>query len=172
MLKDAGLILMVLAGAGLGFSGSCRLTQRLEALNMCMQMAVYLKGEIRYGRLSLKEAFADGADKLSGEYRGFFQAVSRELEQNTEKTFAQIFTECGEQYLGKLELTREEQEEFLVLGSRLGHLDVEMQCRQLELYESNLIQHIQEVRAQIPAKKKVYQSLGLLGGLLAAVLVW
>ena len=139
---------------------------------MCMQMTVYLKGEIRYGRLSLKEAFADGANKLSGEYRGFFLAVSRELAQNTEKTFAQIFAECGEQYLGRLELTREEQEEFLILGSRLGYLDVEMQCRQLELYESNLIQHIQEVRAQIPAKKKVYQSLGLLGGLLAAVLVW
>ena len=104
--------------------------------------------------------------------RGFFLAVSRELAQNTEKTFAQIFAECGEQYLGRLELTREEQEEFLILGSRLGYLDVEMQCRQLELYESNLIQHIQEVRAQIPAKKKVYQSLGLLGGLLAAVLVW
>ena len=43
MLKDAGLILMVLAGVGLGFSGSCRLTQRLEALNMCMQMTVYLR---------------------------------------------------------------------------------------------------------------------------------
>ena len=45
MLKDAGLILMVLAGVGLGFSGSCRLTQRLEALNMCMQMTVYLCDE-------------------------------------------------------------------------------------------------------------------------------
>ena len=87
--------------------------------------------------MSLKEAFADGANKLSGEYRGFFLAVSRELAQNTEKTFAQIFAECGEQYLGRLELTREEQEEFLILGSRLGYLDVEMQCRQLELYEAH-----------------------------------
>lgn len=172
MLKDAGLILMVLAGVGLGFSGSCRLTQRLEALNMCMQMTVYLKGEIRYGRLSLKEAFADGANKLSGEYRGFFLAVSRELAQNTEKTFAQIFAECGEQYLGRLELTREEQEEFLVLGSRLGYLDVEMQCRQLELYEMQSDTAHSGSAGTDSCKKKVYQSLGLLGGLLAAVLVW
>ena len=172
MLKSAGLFLMVLAGTGLGFSSACRLTQRLKALNMCMQMAVYLKGEIRYGRLSLKDAFADGADKLCGEYREFFLAVSRELEGNKEKTFAQIFKECGEMHLGSLELTREEREEFLALGSRLGHLDVEMQCRQLELYEISLTQHIRQVRTQLPEKKKVYQSLGLLGGLLAAVMIW
>lgn len=164
--------MIILAGTGLGFSSACCLTQRLKALNMCMQMAVYLKGEIRYGRLSLKDAFADGAENLFGVYQDFFLAVSRRLDQNTDKTFSQIFTECGKLYLGELELTSEELDEFLSLGNRLGYLDVEMQCRQLELYESSLTQHIQEIRAQLPEKKKVYQSLGLLGGLLAAVLIW
>lgn len=47
-----------------------------------------------------------------------------------------------------------------------------MQIRQLTLYEEELSRFIGALRGELPAKKKVYQSLGILGGILLAILVW
>ena len=47
-----------------------------------------------------------------------------------------------------------------------------MQLKQLTAYEEELSRHIAALHEEMPGKKKVYQSLGILGGILLAVLVW
>ena len=54
----------------------------------------------------------------------------------------------------------------------MGYLDLEMQMKQLTMYEEELTRIMEELRREMPEKKKVYQSLGILGGILLAVLVW
>ena len=71
-----------------------------------------------------------------------------------------------------LNIQKEEEELFFSLGSRLGYLDLEMQMKELLLYEEELTRRTEELRREMPAKKKVYESLGILGGILLAVLVW
>ena len=44
--------------------------------------------------------------------------------------------------------------------------------KELLLYEEELTRRTEELRREMPAKKKVYESLGILGGILLAVLVW
>lgn len=76
MLKLAGLLLIMAAGAGLGFSKSFELTKRAQALDTILRMMVFLKGEIRYGNASLHDAFCGAASKFSGEYASFLQEVA------------------------------------------------------------------------------------------------
>ena len=74
--------------------------------------------------------------------------------------------------IGQLHFTAEEVQLVISLGSRLGYLDREMQLRQLGLYEEELNQHIHELHEKIPEKRKICQSLGIMGGFLLAILLW
>ena len=47
-----------------------------------------------------------------------------------------------------------------------------MQLRQLELCEEETLRFLEELRKEMPEKKKIYQSLGIMGGILLAVLLW
>ena len=47
-----------------------------------------------------------------------------------------------------------------------------MQLRQLELCEEETLRLLESLRKGMPEKKKIYQSLGIMGGILLAVLLW
>ena len=44
-----------------------------------------------------------------------------------------------------------------------------MQISTLELYQQELELELKEIEATIPAKKRIYQSLGVMGGLFLAI---
>ena len=69
-------------------------------------------------------------------------------------------------------LSEEERESFLSLGEKLGYLDREMQVAQLTLLEEELDYRIKILKSAMPKQQKTYQSMGILGGILLAVLLW
>ena len=83
-----------------------------------------------------------------------------------------IFRKCTEKYLTETCLTNEEKRKISLLGERLGYLDREMQLRQLELYESDFQYLLQNLQKDEAEKKKIYRSLGAMGGVMLAVLFW
>ena len=67
---------------------------------------------------------------------------------------------------------KEEMEILRTLGRRLGYLDREMQIKQIELLETDVEEQRRQLREKMPEQKKICQSLGLMGGILLAVLFW
>ena len=98
--------------------------------------------------------------------------VSGKLSSLGGRNFESVYRECAQNYMKLLNIQKEEEELFFSLGSRLGYLDLEMQMKELLLYEEELTRRTEELRREMPEKKKVYESLGILGGILLAVLVW
>lgn len=172
MLKAAGICLIIFAGTGLGLCKSLELTRREQALREILRMVILLKGEIRYGCASLSDAFTGAAEKMTGDYRAFLIYTAKAMEGGTGKPLGELFRQCAEAYLCGLGFRQEERESFFSLGEHLGYLDISMQVKQLTLYEEELSGHIRALQEEIPGKKKVYRSLGILGGILLAVLVW
>lgn len=172
MLRIYGLILIMISGAGLGLAKSRELSARLEAKEMLLRMVILLKGEIRCGNASLFDAMTGAAEKLPGVYRTFLRETAREMEIRRGETFGMIFRKNAEIYFKELGLHKEEQEQLFSLGEHLGYLDLKMQMRQLELYEKELEESIRVLKIELPEKKKVCQSLGILFGILLAVLVF
>ena len=172
MLKLAGAILIIGASAGIGYSKCKELTLRERNLEDFLQLLMCLKGEIRCGNSSLPEALRDTASRCQGTYEAFFKGAASCMEANMEENLSVIFRKCTEKYLTETCLTNEEKRKISLLGERLGYLDREMQLRQLELYESDfqyLLQNLQKDKAE---KKKIYRSLGAMGGAMLAVLFW
>lgn len=172
MQKAAGMILIVAAAAGMGFSKSLELVRRERNLRGILRMVVLLKGEIRYGNASLHDAFLGVSGKLTGELSDFLRETAERMQASAGVPFGELFRRCAEEKLDGFILSAEEREAFFSLGGHLGYLDLAMQLKQLEVYEEELETSVKKLRGELPEKKKIYQSLGVMGGLLLALLVW
>lgn len=171
MLKVTGLVLILVSAAAMGFSKSRELTEELGALEQVLRMVIYLKREISYKNASLYEALTDVSVKIPGQYALFLKSTAEETGKRKGESFGKIFRRNAELYLEETGLSKEEQKKFFSLGENLGYLDLDMQIRQLELYEKEAEDSIEELREKLPGRKRAYRSLGVLLGILLAVLM-
>lgn len=163
---------MVISAAGLGFSPCYEMECRARVLQKLLQMLQYLKGEIRYGNTSLPDAFLGISRKMPEEYGAFLKEAAMEMENASGVRFGEIFEKCAKEKLPLSVLKADEREAFCSLGESLGYLDLTMQLKMLDQYEDELKGSLEALRREMPEKKKVYRSLGMLGGMLLAILVW
>ena len=171
MYRVVGCILIVAAGAGMGFSESFRFSERIRTLEMLLQLVICLRGEISCGNASLPDAFYGAAGRMNGKYREFLINAADRMKAGNGEKLSQICRECAEASLKKSCLTHGEKDAFFSIAKYLGYLDREMQLRQLALYEKNLEGEIRLLKEEAFGKKKLYRGLGVLGGLLLAVLL-
>lgn len=101
MYRIVGCILVVAAGAGMGFSGSMRLSEQIRILEKLLQMVICLKGEIRCGNASLPDAFYGAAGRMNGKYREFLISAADRMKAGTGEKLSQICRECAESALEK-----------------------------------------------------------------------
>ena len=161
---------MVMSGAGFGLALSGELSRRKRHLEKLLQMTILLKGEIRYGNTSLYDAFTGAAGKLDGKYREFFLNTAEMMQTRKGENFGDLFRSCAEKIFGTAGLTPEEREKLYSLGDRLGYLGMDMQLKQLEMLERELEYSLGELQKELPEKKKLCRSLGMLLGIFLAVL--
>ena len=172
MLKLTGIFLIMLSTMGIGLCKSLELTEKMKILENLIRILSLLKGEIRCTGASLEDAFGAVADKMFGEYRAFFEQLVQSMKEKRGRSFAELFQECAMRELPLDRLGEEERNCFLSLGGCLGYLDKKMQLGQLTLLEEEMTEKLVLLRKKAPEKKKVYRSLGILGGIFLAVLMW
>lgn len=171
MLKTAGIVLILTSSAGLGFGRSYELSLREKALGDMLQMIRWLKGEICSRHASLPDAFISVSERMPERYREFLIKISKEMRESHGTRFGELYQTCAMETLKELPLSKKEWELFLSIGGCLGYLDLEMQKKQLDFYEEEFVRALNDLRTEAPARKKVYQSLGVMGGILLAILV-
>ena len=160
----------MISGIGIGSAKSAELGKRKKMLEMILRMIILLRGEIHYGNKSLYDAFTGASGKLEGKYREFFILTAQEMKKKTGVTFGRIFRECAGKCLDLSCLSKEERERFYSLGDRLGYLGLEMQLKQLDQLEKETEYAIRELEKDFHEKRKLYRSMGILGGIFVVVL--
>ena len=120
MYRIVGCILVVAAGAGMGFSGSMRLSEQIRILEKLLQMVICLKGEIRCGNASLPDAFYGAAGRMNGKYREFLISAADRMKAGTGEKLSQICRECAESALKKSCLTHGEKDAYQTVVRRTG----------------------------------------------------
>lgn len=170
-VKAAGMLLMILGSVGIGLSLDFSMNTRAEVLRSLLRMTALLKGEISFGASSLPEAFAQIQRRLAMPVSGFLEFLAKETEQAEGESFHIIFKKGMERYLKGCHLTREDLENLEALGMQLGFLDQRNQIHQLELYEQETERTLRVLLEEMPARKKVCRTLGVLGGLFLAIVL-
>ena len=137
-----------------------------------------LKGEIHCGNSSLSEAFGEIAGKIEGSFSKILLDAAQEMRGSGGSNLTEILEHCIQKniYLQNFAGAHKNEEEGIeilqTLGRRLGYLDREQQICQIELLEAETEERRRQLREKLPEQKKICQSLGILGGILLAVLFW
>ena len=148
MLKISGALLVFFAGWGMGNWRSRQYQQRIKDLQILQLIISCLIGEISYARNTLPEAFSRISEKVTSPFREYLQSVAKRLKEQTGEAFVRILKE-----------------------QELGYLDAKMQIQLLESGKTELAMQEEKLRHQLPEQKRVWQSLGILGGAFLVVIL-
>ena len=171
MLKIAGACMIVAAASGIGMSFGADLKRRCRELRMLKQLVYMLRGEIKYTKTPLPEAFVHISVRLPAPFGPFLAGVAKEMGMADGRTFGELWRAQIQAALSGSCLSRLDKEQLGTLGEVLGYLDLEMQLSAIDLYLEQLENGIREAQSSIASKQKLYQSLGVAGGIFLVILL-
>lgn len=171
VLKWTGAFLVTCAGAALGFYYSGQLRNRLHQMIAVRQILYMLKGEIGYSTSTLAEAFGGIAEKTTAPFQIFLKNVCRRMERLEGETLEQIWRQELNRIRNKTSLRGQELREWESLGTRLGYLDRTMQLQLIDLFLMQWEERIRQAEQECRNSCRLYQYMGVLGGLLLTVVL-
>lgn len=172
MLKLMGLTLIWVGCTGYGFRKGKEVMQSYGMLCDMYQVVKYVEQMITYSKIALPEIFIEISEKISGRIKNYLACAAYEMREAKNKSLKEILVEKAEVYFSNQQILEEDKKFFYNFGICFGFVNREMQLQQLLLFEKELEYHIESRREEVLKKKKLYESLGVLGGLFLAIILW
>jgi stage III sporulation protein AB len=172
MIKLAGVILIIFAGANFGFRRAAREQTKLEQGIALKRMLYLLQGEIRYGFTPLPEAIRTIAQKTAEDIRPFLLQAAQQLETHSQTSFSNVWETAILEQLKPKMIETAFLEPVVTMGETIGYLDKEMQEKTIGFAIEQMEEEIFKRKDQVIRNCKMYRSLGLsFGALIVIVLV-
>lgn len=172
IIKWIGALCVVCASAGLGISCSNQWKEHLRTAEELRKMIFLLKGEILYAKSPLGEAFERVGKRCQGPLGTFFTEVAGRIEERNGEPFYTIWKNEVDKLGRDCELSGKDKQELSAFGEHLGYLDCDMQERTILLYLEQLDLTIDYLREHLREKSRLYTSLGIMGGLFLAIVMY
>ena len=93
------------------------------------------------------------------------------LENRQGTSLAGIWEEETRTHLPVIGIPQDMLESLIRLGGELGTIDIEMQVRTLDLYLEQMEQKMEDMRTEQKEKIRLYQCIGVTGGVFLAVIL-
>ena len=130
----------------------------------------FLRGEIALAVSTLPEAMQQIQKRTTPPFTEFFANLSENMQQSSGEEFAELLQRQVNYLKKNSSLTTEDLETFSQTAGHLGYLDKEMQLHLLDRYLQEQQETIKTLQKQLPDKKRVVRSIGILAGVLLLVL--
>lgn len=163
-MRLAVLLAASLACVGIGFAKSAALSAHVKDLETLQKIIQYLRGEIVTAASPLPDAFWETGRRMRDPYRDFYRIFRGYAPPGRKDTAGDSGREYGSPPGGHTPYKRRK-EELQEAGCSLGTGDRAMQKANLDRYEARLVQRIAELQKGLPERKRLCQSLGIMGGL-------
>ncbi len=170
-MKAAGILLILLACSGMGLTAGEDLERRLAAMEQVEKLLQLLQGELRCSFIPFPQAFRQVASRLSSPWQGFLLGLAARLEQMVGERLQTVWEEGVDGLPEGCGLDGEDRRELASLGKELGYLDLTMQLKTLEHFLERWQGRMEEIRRELPAKKRIFRCLGISAGLLLALIL-
>lgn len=170
-MKIAGSVLVITATTLLGMGKVAELKNRYVQMEYLRQLFCQIQSEIRYARTPLGEIFLSIGGQAGEPYRTWLIEMSREMERKTGDTFSVIWAKGVKSCLTGCGLPGEEILRLAEFGSHFGSADAQLQIKTIEHYLAQLSLSMSELNKELGTKAKLYRCLGIMGGMLIAVML-
>lgn len=171
MLKIIGAILTISSSTAMGFYFSFVIKARLEDLKELKKYIYIIRGDIRYAGTPLPEAISNLAQRSQNNFNEFFRKIADDLFKMEGNTFKHIWENRVKTDLMDTCLTKKDKVLLNRLGDNLGYLDREMQINTIDLYLSGLEQEIGDLNLVVKEKTRLYNLLGIMGGIFITIVM-
>ena len=168
----AGAVILVVGCTALGFYYASHDGFRVMDLHEFKKALMILASEIEHMRAPLPIACANIAKRTSAPVDGLFSQFSEMLTQNNGETAYQLWREALDGQKKKFFLQAEDWDVLDGFGKTLGYLDKQMQQSAIALAVEYINEKTISLQTQAEKNKRMYRSLGVIGGLLVAVVLW
>jgi len=167
--RIAGTLLVMAGSVGIGFYLSAKERFRVQDLLEFKKGFMILSSEIEHMRCALPTACANISKRTSGGVSGVFARFAEILNDGDETAYQAWLVAMQNSEIWLAAEDRTILEDF---GKTLGYLDKKMQQNAID----HVVAYIDEKTAQLSAQSakttRMYRSLGAVGGLLLAVVLW
>ncbi len=171
ILKIIGVLVVTASSSLLGIYYSFHETYRINDLNEMKKALTILKSEIQFSGSALSEAFLNVAERILNPVSDIFLEMSKKLAQKNGRSVDTLWTETLEEKKAQTYLSTEDIALLSSFGKTLGYLDKTMQLNSIELTIDSIEKKIDMLSQTKNKTKRMYQSLGVLGGLLVAIIL-
>ncbi len=171
IMKIIGCILVIASTAGMGFYLSSEIRTRIEDLKELRKLIGLLKGDIRYASTPLPEAIHSISKRHNGKFQSFFGNISKQLQELSGGTFAEVWKTATENELVNTSLTKKDKSHLVQFGETLGYLDKDMQMNTIDLYTSQMEEEITDLAKSVKEKSYLYNTLGICCGIFIIIIM-
>ena len=165
MLKVLGSLMIFVACAGFGLSKSQELQRHLEQLGEMKRIFYLLRSEVQYTRAPFAEVFEKIGRKANPPFDSWLFVLASRLQKKGTGSFCEIWKETIQEKLQECRLCEEEFEELKQIGKSLEYME------SIDLYIEQLEYKIEHTREEYKTKKKLCQSMGIMGGIFLVILL-
>ena len=153
MQKLIGCVLILIGSTGLGLAKGQELHMHLKELEVVKQIFYFIRSELQYTKAPFEEVFQKIGSKTQGEYGIWLLRIADDLKKKSEQNFTEIWKTSVEEYLENSKL------------KNLGYVET------IELFIEQLEYKIKNTREEYQTKRKLCQSLGIMGGVFLVILL-
>ena len=170
-IKIAGAALVVASGTALGLYCAGLESVRIKELLEFKKALLILSSEIEYMASPLPEAMANIAKRSEKPVSEIFSGFAAGISAGDDTAYRIWETALGK-HKTRFHLTEEDFEALTAFGKTLGYLDKQMQLNAISFTLRYIDDKTTALMESRDGNKRMRRSLGALGGLLLAVLLW
>lgn len=169
--KICGIAFIVFSTSAYGWVLSRDLKRRLLELRELKKIMFLLRGEIGYGLTPVLEAAGNIALRVTAPFNGILTALSERNSEIKDCTFGKLWEEEFSKGLGASHLSAAEKERLAALGNSIGLSDSGTQQNVLDAYMQEIESSINELEKCLPARTRLYRSLGVMLGVVISIII-
>ena len=163
--------MVILAGSGWGMLQAAKIEECYRQMRYLRKLIFRIKSEIRYSRRVLPEAFLSVGSEAQEPYKMWMLSLYERLTNRQGTSLAAIWEEETRVHLTGNGIPLDMLENLIRLGGELGTIDIEMQVKTLDLYLEHMEQRMEDMRTEQKEKMRLYQCIGVTGGVFLAIIL-
>ena len=169
--KIIGMVMVILSTTAYGIILGRDIKARLKELKELKKIVFLMKGEIGFLHTPLLEALENVSFRCDEPFKGMITGFVKYGKEVDKRPFCEIWKEGMIDGISKTHLSKEEKALFMKLGKELGLSDIKTQQNAMDSFLNELDLNINVLEKAVPNKVKLYNSMGIMLGLVIAIIM-
>ena len=154
--------MVILAGSGWGMLQAAKIEECYRQMRYLRKLIFRIRSEIRYSRRVLPEAFLSVGSEAQEPYKMWLLSLYERLENRQGTSLAGIWEEETRTHLPVIGIPQDMMEGQIRMGGDRGTID---------LYLEQMEQKMEDMRTEQKEKIRLYQCIGVTGGVFLAIIL-